>query len=285
MNACPLVAEPLADATLLIEIPRHDRSRVDGRQQGAFSCFSSLSFLLLIFSILLQVVTEHFDGSVDVRELTETEKRARAARHLAALKALGSPIESVEAELAKLTKTTSKESAKGKKISRPFGREPSPGDGEGPVASTSAVGGSAGGRGRSRGVALARTDRIEPPEEEESDQAPPLRPLPASSASTSRPSPPPRSNSALQAVRHMFGRSPSSTRTPEVGRTPESPAAPTFTAEAEGKEEDEELTQPTTIRFADVDRPTREGSTGTGRPLPVVGSGLSVRRTPTIPKQ
>lgn len=220
-----------------------------------------------------------------MRELTDAEKRARAARHLAALKALGSPIESVEAELAKLTRTTSKESAKGKVISRPFGREPSPGDGEGPVASTSAVGGSAGGRGRSRGTALERTERIEPPEED--DTAPALNPLPTASASTPRPSPPLRSNSALQAVRHMFARSPSSTRSPETGRSPESSAAPQFTAEPEEAEEDEdeELAQPTTIRFADVDRPTREGSTGTGRPLPVVGSGLSVRRTPTIPKQ
>lgn len=39
------------------------------------------------------------------------------------------------------------------------------------------------------------------------------------------------------------------------------------------------------IRFAEVDKPDRTGTTGSGRALPVVGGGLSLRREPTIPKE
>lgn len=216
-------------------------------------------------------MTEHFDGTVEVRELTEAEKRARAARHLAALKALGSPIESVEAELAKLSgpkETTT---------------EPSPK----PVASTSkspsrgrATPASGGGGG---GVALERTDRIEPSsDDEEIPTTPTVLPPSARStpASTPRPSPPLRSNSAMQAMRHMFIRSTSTSRSPDPARAPSR-----FVEEPEVLDEDEELAAPSnTIRFADMDRPSREGSTGTGRPLPVVGGGLALRREPTMPK-
>ncbi|SCV74667.1 BQ2448_7696 [Microbotryum intermedium] len=43
-----------------------------------------------------KVVVEHLDGTVDVREMTEEEKKRRIAKHLGALRALGHPIEALE---------------------------------------------------------------------------------------------------------------------------------------------------------------------------------------------
>ena len=237
-----------------------------------------------------KVVTEHFDGSVEVRELTEDEKRARAARHLAALKALGAPIESVEAELAKLTKTKSNTgSVKGKEISRPFV------DGEGPVASTSAGTGAAGGRGRGgaagRGMPLERTERIEPSSDDEGPGAP-ISSVPASARAspnpTPRPSPPLRSNSAMNAMRNMFGggRSASTTRDQSTTRSPRE-RDEGFTEEPEEAvlpEEEEDLQAPSGIRFAEMQRPDREGSSSGGRPIPTLGTGLKITRTMSKPR-
>lgn len=261
-----------------------------------------------------KVIIEHFDGSVDVRELTDDEKRARAARHLAALKALGSPIESIENELTKLRlgRKPSKESVKGKSSAE-----------QQPVASTSRPtasprldrsDSSSPARVTRSGVALERTDRIEPTsdDDDEGDNRQPVTRLPSTRLTTgsssatqgpnprdsspARPSGPARTNSALQTMRSMFGRSSSQSRTQDKpvrdrnekgwttgqGDVDEDPSAEQAASEAVEEQPATVAQGPgQSIRFADVDRPTREGVTGTGRTAPSLGSSLSMRRTGT----
>lgn len=239
-----------------------------------------------------KVVTEHFDGSVEVRELTPEEKRARAARHLAALKALGSPIGSIEEELSKLRL--------GHKQSKPdLKHDPIKEEDESPVASTS----QAPAPSSSSGVALERTERIEPVSDDEEE---PVIRIPNTNAevrsgSTERPSGPTRGASAMQTVRSMFARSSSHAARGGVDNSPvrdrdqrgwttgedvdedsraEEEAAAAATAAA--TEPDSSNVQNQSIRFAAVDRPNREGVAGTGRTAPTLGSsGLSMRRTGT----
>lgn len=125
------------------------------------------------------------------------------------------------------------------------------------------------------GLPLDRTERIEPLSEEE--EAPPRQP----EASTSRAPPPGRrapvrqGSAAMQAVRGLFR--------PRANTAAESTRAQAAqpTADDDGSPNQDQNGNPS-IRFATQTRPDREGSTaGNGRPLPVVGSSMSVRRDPS----
>ncbi|CEQ42546.1 SPOSA6832_04350 [Sporobolomyces salmonicolor] len=259
----------------------------------------------------LQIVTERGDGSTDVREMTPEEKRARAKKHLAALRALGHPAEMLEAEFAKLSKTRSIEQDASPRLLDASPREPVASTSRGPgiaeEAQTPPVGPSSPrvftrspspqsrSRSQSRSpsrspsrppspapgsskpplsLALTRTDRIDPSSDEEDAEAedavdssrilPPRDPA--------RPMPTRQSSSAIQAVRELFR-----------PRAADRPAGPASTSAASRQRLSEASagggSVAPSIRFAAIDRPSREGtSSGTGRPLPVVGSGLGVRR-------
>lgn len=241
-----------------------------------------------------KVVTERADGKVTVRDLTPEEKHARAKRHLSALAGLGHSTEALEAELAKifhLSKQQQEEdkqrnpvaSGSGSKSNQSKKRDSSsvpstPRIAESPDQSQS--------RSRSRtpspaprapkGFALERTDRIDPISDDEEAEAEEANEQPQSLSSTSpqsRPAARRQNSSAMSVVRDLFRGRDSST--PRSGsNTPDSPR--------QRSPEPENDTGGPSIRFAQVDRPTREGSgPGTGRPLPVVGSSLNVRRTPS----
>lgn len=264
-----------------------------------------------------KVVTETFDGEVTVRELTDEEKAAKAARHLAALRALGHPVDSLAAEWARMApKKPSAENvanAKGKSVDR------SPTDGRTRTASQSPARTSRSSMSTT-GVPLTRTDRIEPESDDDDNddvhaaasaaigsrsQSPGLsQPAQAdrsyrrdagdSSVSTARPGGPVRTNSAFQAVKQMMGlkvgdEGPSSSKK----RKPATPVAEDAAAEDEAQQGASTARQEAhapapgqSIRFAaDVEKPARSGSTGPGasgaRQAPTVGSGLGMRRVPT----
>ncbi|KAK4056446.1 hypothetical protein OIO90_002589 [Microbotryomycetes sp. JL221] len=182
-----------------------------------------------------KVVTERFDGQVVVRDLTEQEKSDRAARHLAALRALGHPVDSLAAEWNKIVRRDSTSSStrsnnivvgdvdrvKGKNVDQSSDRAATPVNG-------SSIGGSSRG-----GVPLTRTSRIDPESDDDDDNvidsstgaatttsavasSNPAReeslqpassayPSSSSSGSASRPGAPMRTNSAFQAVKQMIG--------------------------------------------------------------------------------
>ncbi|GAA5872541.1 hypothetical protein JCM1840_004833 [Sporobolomyces johnsonii] len=259
-----------------------------------------------------KIVIERGDGSTDVRDMTPEEKRARAKKHLAALRALGHPAEMLEAEFAKLAKIRSKEQdgshrlldasphqpvastsrgpandevaqtpPVGSPSPRVFTRSPSP---QSPSRSRSRSPSRSSSRsprppspvpGRSNGsLALTRTDRIDPSSDEEDAEAEDAvdssRTLPP--RDPARPPPTRQGSSAMQAVRELFR--------PRAADRPSGPASMAAANRQRLSEaSDVGSTTAPSIRFAAVDRPSREGtSTGTGRPLPVVGSGLSVRK-------
>ncbi|KAK4702140.1 sodium/hydrogen antiporter, partial [Phenoliferia sp. Uapishka_3] len=244
-----------------------------------------------------KVVSEGRDGGTPtVREMTDEEKAAKAAKHLTALQSLGHPVEAIEAQLAKLTKSTSKDSgdyfsAKGKgkgRASSPMERSarsppvdsgPSKGPSESPAIEEGEEEPEEIVRPpRTTGLGLELTRTMRPDEddedassEEEDGRARPSTPKKPPAAVVRRPSP--VRNNMSYAVRHLFKRSESKSGDHRRG-TPASYS-------------DNELSRTATsgIRFATPDRPTRDGNTGTGRALPVVGSSLSVRRVPTVPRQ
>lgn len=205
----------------------------------------------------IQVVTEGPGEEISVRNLNEEEKVARAARHLAALKALGKPLEVVEAELSKLSERVSSEF---EAIRHPDGPPTSKDKGKGtpgksPEAPTSPAAPSSprpspttATASKSPGLALTRTERIADDDDE---------PTPSPSTSQPpRPPPPTHTNSRVRAMTtRLFGRSSSTSRSPSPSRS---------------------------IRFAEADRPAREG-VREGRAMPVVGASLAIRRVPTVP--
>lgn len=201
----------------------------------------------------IQVVTEGPGEEISVRGLTEEEKTARAARHLAALKALGKPIEVIEAELSKITKqfsaeydavrhpdrpSTSKDKGKGTPRTSSDALFPPAAPASPPPTAAPA---------KSPGLSLTRTERID---EDDDDPTP--------SPSLPRPAPRPRANSRVRTMtERLFKRSNSVSRSPSPSRN---------------------------IRFAEADRPARDGARE-GRPLPVVGASLAIRRVPTAPAE
>ncbi|GAA5973897.1 hypothetical protein JCM11641_001205 [Rhodosporidiobolus odoratus] len=128
--------------------------------------------------------------------------------------------------------------------------------------------------GHKPSLALFHAERIEPESDEEA--------APAAAAAadpphgdffSSRPTPV-RQNTALQSMRDMLFRhnkNRDSSRPPGASRDP-SPA----------REDSGSSAAAPSIRFATVNRPERDGNgQSSGRPLPVVGSGLAVRRVPS----
>jgi hypothetical protein len=238
-------------------------------------------------------VTERGDEVV-VRDLTPEEKRQKTKKHLAALRSLGHTTEGLEAEFAKIARTLSHEreqeaarkGEKGKKVAAPpqFERidetpEPSrPGTPEPmppqprrhspppprsyspePMAQLASGSGPSSDKGD---LSLFRTERIEP----ESDEEEPAPPAPSPSP---RPTPVRQHSSAMQAVRGMLFR----------GRGRDASTSPSPSSSRDEPVDRDQAASPS-IRFAAVNRPERDGSGG-GRPLPVVGSSLSVRREPS----
>ncbi|GAA5888311.1 hypothetical protein JCM16303_004202 [Sporobolomyces ruberrimus] len=259
-----------------------------------------------------KVVTERADGKVTVRDLTPDEKHARAKRHLSALQGLGHSTEALEAELAKifhLSKQQQDEAAKNpvasgsgtksqkdKNSTAPSTprntQTPTPRIDESAEEDESQPGSRPRSRSRTpspaprpaKGFALTRTDRIDPvsdeeeaaAEAEEAQEQP--RSLPSSSTNESRPPPRRQNSSAMSVVRDLF-RPKESSSTPRTGGNSTTDSPRRRSPEPEEAEND---TSGPSIRFAQPNRPVREGSgPGTGRPLPVVGSGLNVRRTPS----
>ncbi|GAA5820293.1 hypothetical protein JCM10212_005861 [Sporobolomyces blumeae] len=253
-----------------------------------------------------KVVTEREDGEVTVRDLNADEKKARAKHHLAALHALGHPIEDLEAEWAKLTRKQEERerrqqphaSGSGSKPSRaskpdasatrideePSTPAPTPGLADGSQAgaesrSQSRTPSPAPRRSGGTGISLERTDRIDPAsdDEEAAEEAAEAVEEPQTLSSNSgRPAPKRQNSSAMAVVRDLFRGKDSSSSAPRgsAGSTPN--------ASARQSPEPEQDSSGPSIRFAKVDRPTRDATAaGTGRPLPVVGSGLNVRRIPS----
>ncbi|BGP27801.1 hypothetical protein JCM10295v2_006778 [Rhodotorula toruloides] len=244
-----------------------------------------------------KMVTERGDD-VLVRDLTPQEKRRKAKMHLAALRLLGHPTEGLEAEIAKIARTMSHEreeetaarkGEKGKKAVAPssIGRideSPEPSRAGTPEPSTSrprrlsppprsyspeptAQLASGIGPSSDRGdLSLFRTDRIEP-ETDEEEAAP--APLAAASSPPPRPTPVRQHSSTMQAMRERLfrGRGRDASTSPPPGSSRDDPV-------------DRDQAASPSIRFAAVNRPERDGNGG-GRPLPVVGSSLSVRREPS----
>lgn len=182
-------------------------------------------------------------------------------------------------KLAKLVRTASSpaRASKGKGRERasidevaPRGRQPNPPDVDEPISPP---------RPSNRGLALTRTGRVEvDSDDDDSDEAPPPRPpaiaRPAPTVSPARA----RASSTVRAVRHLLfrGRDPS----PERGR--KSGGGSGSGSPTEGSTRASSPSR--SLRFQARDRPARDGGSGSfGRAFPVVGSGLSIRRTPTIP--
>lgn len=259
-----------------------------------------------------KVVTERADGQVSVRDLTPEEKHARAKRHLSALAGLGHSTEALEAEFAKIfhvskqrqddsprnpvasgSRSKSNKSQSTNKRdsssvpSTPRVETPTPRIDEAPEEEEK----EAGSRPRSRsrtpspaprpatGFALTRTERIDPvsDDEEAAVEAEEAQEQPRSLPPSSRPPPRRQNSSAMSVVRDLFrGKDKDNSSASSTPRGSIDGPRPSLPAEPETD------TSGPSIRFAKVDRPTREGGgTGSGRPLPVVGSGLNVRRTPS----
>ncbi|BGP43663.1 hypothetical protein JCM10449v2_007708 [Rhodotorula kratochvilovae] len=251
-----------------------------------------------------KVVTERGDGKITVRELTADEKRRKAKKHLDALRSLGHPAEALEEEFARLGRTLSRESRRNSvdatpstsstparaKIdsavhtpaaSPPRGRSAGPTPSPQPEhrftaspARTASPEPLAQPQRSNAELSLFRSDRIDPPAEDDAALAPvaaPVTTLPA------RPAPTRQGSTAMQAMRELFR-----PRAQAARATPGHSAAASTREESPTREDsgDSSGAGPS-IRFAAVDRPHRDGSTGTGRALPVVGSSLNVRRTPS----
>ncbi|GAA5913902.1 hypothetical protein JCM6882_004391 [Rhodosporidiobolus microsporus] len=259
-----------------------------------------------------KVVTERGDGKTTVRDLTPEEKARKAKKHLAALRALGHPAEALEAEFTKLAKLASREdkepeakiaqldqkaAEQGKTaagstlLARPHADSatqtpahspsrsrtpsaapsPAPRFTESPERSASP----APSANRAPGLSLFRSDRIDPSsdDDDEGEADPSALDPPRRLPPPTRPTPH-RQGSALASMRDMLfrpNRGRDGSRSPGASRDPSPDRA--------GRENSGSSATAPSIRFAAVNRPEREGSgAGTGRPLPVVGSGLSVRR-------
>ncbi|GAA5876841.1 hypothetical protein JCM8547_002405 [Rhodosporidiobolus lusitaniae] len=127
------------------------------------------------------------------------------------------------------------------------------------------------------GLALFHAERIDPASDDEEEEAAAAAPLPTrTTTSPSRPTPT-RQGSALASMRELLfrpNRGRDSSRSPGASRDP--------SPNRDGRENSGSSAAAPSIRFAAVSRPERDGSgSGTGRPLPVVGSGLSVRKVPS----
>ncbi|GAA5822504.1 hypothetical protein JCM3770_002440 [Rhodotorula araucariae] len=254
-----------------------------------------------------KVVTKHANGKITVRELTAEEKRRKAKKHLDALRALGHPAEALEAEFARLARTLSGESrrnsidptpstsstpaqargfgaAQTPAASPPRGRSadptpsphPEPRFTASPARSISPERAAEPPRASNADLSLFRSERIDPPSDDD-DVAAVVAASPASISGPARPVPARQGSTAIQAMRELFRPRASAPRTPLGPSTATSSRDESPTREDSG---DSNGAGPS-IRFAAVDRPQRDGSTGTGRALPVVGSSLSVRRTPS----
>lgn len=129
------------------------------------------------------------------------------------------------------------------------------------------------------GLPLDRTERIEPLSDDEEEEGAAAVPPRQPEASTSRAPPPGRrapvrqGSAAMQAVRGLFR--------PRANTAAESSRAPAAQPSTDGSPNQDQNGNPS-IRFATQTRPDREGSTaGNGRPLPIVGGSMSVRRVPS----
>ncbi|GJN94505.1 hypothetical protein Rhopal_007587-T1 [Rhodotorula paludigena] len=218
-----------------------------------------------------KIVTERGDGKVTVRDMTPEEKRRKAKKHLDALRGLGHPIDALEAEYARIGKTLSREgdapkhktdSAVQTPGSSPRFTESPPPRSDSPELLQPPA--------RTPGVSLFRSERIDPPSDEDEPAPPPRQSPSPSRAPPVRPVPTRQGSTAMQAMRDMLFRGKGPGRSPHASV----PSSREPSPERDGQ-------AGPSIRFATVDRPTREGSTGTGRALPVVGSSLSVRKVPS----
>ncbi|GAA5830141.1 hypothetical protein JCM11251_006892 [Rhodosporidiobolus azoricus] len=260
-----------------------------------------------------KIVTEWADGKTSVRDMTPEEKARKAKKHLAALRALGHPVEALEADFAKLAKICSKEgkdcttkpaelnkkaakqgntAAGSTLLARPHADSAtqtpasSPARGRSPSAEPSPVprftespdrsaSPAPSAPGRDPGLSLFHADRIEPTSEEEDEASDAINP-PKRLSPPVRPTPV-RQGSALASMRDMIFRP---NRARDASRSPSASRGPS--PDRAGRENSGSSATAPSIRFAAVNRPERDGSgPGTGRALPVVGSGLSVRRVPT----
>ncbi|GAA5939840.1 uncharacterized protein JCM15063_004319 [Sporobolomyces koalae] len=141
----------------------------------------------------------------------------------------------------------------------------------------------------STGFALVRTDRIDPVSDEEEgdvEQQQEAHESPralGSAGGASRPAARRQNSSAMAAVRDLFrgGNHNNPKDSTANAGSPEATSPNRGRSRVPTPEPDNDASGPS-IRFAQVNRPNREGGgSGIGRPLPVVGSGLSVRRTPS----
>lgn len=225
------------------------------------------------------------DENVTVRELTDEEKAARAAKHLAALKALGLGLESVEGVLQKISSKSPKpqqESPRRDYFGPNAQSPPSPGKGKGkaqfaespdaldehvPTPSPRLEGSTTPVPTKSPnpGLALTRTERIDTDDEdEESDtDRSPSRPA-------RKPSPPAaKRGNSMSVMRQLFKRQGSVSADSDPRGRNFHPAGSSRGSSPERS-----------IRFAAADRPARELLPGAGsRPLPVVGGSMSARKT------
>lgn len=287
-----------------------------------------------------KVVVEKPDGTIKVRELTGQEKERRAAKHLAALYALGHPLEAVQDKLQELMKQTSRESdlepqraaatpGTPRKEGEDYFGQPIEGYDKGkdkgkgkaeagtttrsaPSSAPSSVPPSRAAsrtpspepRFRKTGLSLERTDRVYGGSDDDeadgsdgtrSDHDEARRSRPGRSSSSTSPRPPPTragSSSRLQSViqgvfKPKQGRAASNSPNPGASAGLAGPAGRGRAGLSRRvvTEEPEEMEVPEArgIRFAAVEKPDRAGTTGSGRALPVVGGGLSLRREPTNP--
>lgn len=216
--------------------------------------------------------------------MTPEEKRRKAKKHLDALRGLGHPIDALEAEYARIGKTLSREgdapkhktdSAVQTPGSSVRGRSAGPTPSPQPRFTESPPPRSDSPEllqppARTPGVSLFRSERIDPPSDEDEPAPPPRQSPSPSRAPPVRPVPTRQGSTAMQAMRDMLFRGKGPGRSPHASV----PSSREPSPERDGQ-------AGPSIRFATVDRPTREGSTGTGRALPVVGSSLSVRKVPS----
>lgn len=287
---------------------------------------------------------EKADGTVKVRELTPSEKERKAAKHLAALYALGHPLEAVQERLQELMRQTSREGhlepqraaatpktprkegedyfgqavegygeGRGKEKEQDKGKGKGRAGGVGSAPSTAPP--SRAGlrtpspepRLRKMGVSLERTDRVYGVSDDEeeaaeegggSDREEPRRAGRSGARAGASGSPRPAaaragSSSRIQSViqgvfKPKQARAGSNPPHPTAGPAARGRAAPLSGGAVVEEPEDmgaseAEVTESRGIRFAAVEKPDRAGTTGSGRALPVVGGGLSLRREATNP--
>lgn len=245
--------------------------------------------------------------------MTQEERRRSARKHLAALHSLGHYSELMEAEFARLARQISNSSLGSHKnepkqvtagaadAGRPTSPAPPRRFTDSPEPQHSAIaeedgeeeadGYFAPASEHRAGLALSRTDRIEPTsDEEEGDTVDQVPPPQAAEASASGAPPPGRSapvrqgSAAMQAVRGLFRPRANTTGhgATDATRTPAAQPADSHASAAAGAGLEPDQNGNSSIRFATMNRPDRDGpTTGTGRPLPVVGSPLNVRRVPS----